>query len=157
MDTYRTRYRWKPDGNLIDLKLNLWATDVEETASSVGPAFYLPPYITPQNHPPASRHALRQDMDVRRRYLQYGPCKTPLSVNSNLGTARPIRTSTPTDRPISAAEATQAALELLSIRATDGARYECLFFGGVGCNPLAEILTAACDTTDSQFMTIERP
>lgn len=79
VDTYRTRYRWKPNSNLIDLKFNLWATDVTETASSVGPAFYLPPYITPQNHPPA------HDMRFDRTWTYGGDISNTGHANSAIG------------------------------------------------------------------------
>jgi len=53
VDTYTSRYRWNPANDLVDMRFNVWATDVKATTVSVGPAFYLPPFITPTGRPPA--------------------------------------------------------------------------------------------------------
>jgi len=42
VNTYSTRYRWNPDDKLIDLRANLWVSDVTATTRSVGPALYFP-------------------------------------------------------------------------------------------------------------------
>jgi len=54
VDTYTARYRWNPENDLIDLRANAWATDVQSRTVSVGPAVYVPPFLTPENKPPAS-------------------------------------------------------------------------------------------------------
>jgi len=38
VDTYTARYHWNPGTELVDLKVNAWATDVAATTISVGPA-----------------------------------------------------------------------------------------------------------------------
>ena len=53
VDTYTARYRWNPASELLDVRINAWATDVESTTVSVGPYLYFPPYLTPQTRPPA--------------------------------------------------------------------------------------------------------
>lgn len=64
-DTLTARYRWNPDER-IDLRFNLWATRVEATTRSVGPAFYLPPWITPTTRPPSDdpRHSVTDTYGV---------------------------------------------------------------------------------------------
>ncbi|MET0314646.1 MAG: TonB-dependent receptor [Hansschlegelia sp.] len=52
-DAYNARYRWDPVSDLIDLRVNAFATDVRSNTVSVGPAFYFPPFITPEMRPPA--------------------------------------------------------------------------------------------------------
>ncbi|NSL70632.1 hypothetical protein C6Y62_02210 [Hyphomicrobium sulfonivorans] len=53
VDTYTARYRWNPQSDLIDLRANAWATDVQSRTVSVGPAVYVPPFLTPEMRPPA--------------------------------------------------------------------------------------------------------
>ena len=50
-DTYTARYRWQPESDLIDLKANLWATDVYGTTRAVAASLYFPPTILPADEP----------------------------------------------------------------------------------------------------------
>jgi hemoglobin/transferrin/lactoferrin receptor protein len=53
VETYNVRYRYDPASDLIDFRANAFATDVESNTVSVGPALYFPPFLTPENRPPA--------------------------------------------------------------------------------------------------------
>jgi hemoglobin/transferrin/lactoferrin receptor protein len=53
VESYNVRYRWDPLSELIDLRANAFATNVEASTVSIGPALYFPPWLTPETRPPA--------------------------------------------------------------------------------------------------------
>jgi len=52
-DTYTARYRWNPGDDMFDVRANIWATDVSAVTRSVGGAWYMDPWYTPEMYPPA--------------------------------------------------------------------------------------------------------
>ncbi|MDM9629630.1 TonB-dependent receptor [Rhizobium sp. S152] len=58
-DTFTSRYHYNPD-DMVDLKVNAWMSIVDQMDMSTGLAYYLPPWVTPENTPPGDdpRYAL---------------------------------------------------------------------------------------------------
>lgn len=84
-DTFTSRYHYNPD-DMTDLRINAWATIVDQIDMSTGLAFYLPPWVTPETQPPgddpryATTHTYGADIsnrsifdtDYGRFSLRYG-------------------------------------------------------------------------------------
>ncbi|MBV1885661.1 MAG: TonB-dependent receptor [Parvibaculaceae bacterium] len=54
-ETYTLQYLWTPTNDLIDLKANVWATDVRGTTRVASSSIYYAPYIYPADEPRYAR------------------------------------------------------------------------------------------------------